>query len=400
MTALGRRRFLGLCGLAIGAGAAGCFGLGEPRPWAMFRAEANNAAGTRSDPGADLAVGWSRPGPELFEVDGPIGGLSSPVADGARAYVAAAIDPDGDDPGLGVAAVDVEDGSVVWSRTVGLPTGTDVTSLPPILSPDLVFAIGGDRGVALERDTGRSNLEVALPWAPSTAPGGDHHLVALAGATVGVVELEETRDLRWADEGTATEAHNPPTVLDDRLLFARGDVLHAVRRGDGERLWSLRPPGGDPAAVAPPLVDGFHLHLRIRHGTGPDELVGLSRSERAVEWRRSVESRSTGPLPMAAYRPGLLYVPDGTDLLAVHVGNGATAWRTAVDVPTPYPTVGGEHLYALGGDSLVVLAREGGELRSSIALPGTAPDGPVEAVPLEGALLVSRGDRLLGLTSS
>lgn len=403
MRRLSRRALFRASGLGLGSMLAGCLDIGGTPRWSMFRGRANNGAGTRLDPGGDLGIGWAQPAEDLFAVEGTVTALSSPVADDRTAYIVASLELDNGDIGLGVAALSPTSGALAWQRTLTLGHGIDPgPALPPFRAPDLLFALGGDRGVSLHPEGGSSDLEVPLPWTPSTAPGGDRFLVALGGTRLGVIDLEESRNLRWnADTlGDGTQPDNPPTVLDDRVIVPIGPELLAFRRGDGEPLWSDRLPGGNPVTAAPPLVDGFHLHLRLRTDGGPDELFALERSDRSVRWQTSLEHESNDIVPMGAYRPGQLYYPDGTDMIAVHVGNGELAWRRSVGVETRYPTVGGDHLYALGDGEVVVIDRTTGALESTVALPGPTPPGPVEAVPREETLLVSRGDRILGLRST
>ncbi|MFP4628211.1 MAG: PQQ-binding-like beta-propeller repeat protein [Halobacteriales archaeon] len=398
MVPLGRRTVLRAGAAGIGLGLAGCLGLGESPRWPSFRNGGSNAGGTRAAPGGDLAVGWERDLASTFEVPAQAVTASSSVADEARAYVAARLEAEGA-TGTGVLAFDPADGSVDWRRQLehDLPEARPLVH-PPIVAEEFVFVVAGDRGVAFDRETGRTHLEFDLPWVPTTAPGGDRYLIALGGDLVSLVDLEETEGVRWdrAGDGSRIDPISPITVIEDRMYVPVGGRLMTLRRGDGITLREDALPR-DGTAAAPPQVDGLFLHLRVTRADGADELVAWRRDNRAVEWHEPLSAASDGAVTTDVLHGGKRYVPDGSDLVALFVGSGERDWRRDVGVHARYPTVGGESVYLLGDDQLVVVDRQDGAVRGEVDLPGSPAPTPVEAVPRAQALLVTRDDRLLGL---
>lgn len=398
MVTLGRRRLLRAGALGLGVGLAGCLGLGSPTRWPMFRAQGNNEAGTRAQPGGTLEIGWDRPLGDAFDLPAAAVEPSSAVADEDRAYLTVRLDGE-TQTGTGVLAVDLEDGGVAWRRRLDHDPGGAPLVHPPVVAEEFVFVVAGNRAAVFERESGATHLEFALPWVPTTAPGGDRYLVALGGSLVAMADLEETEDVRWdrSDAGETVHPINPLTVLEDRMYVPVADRLLTLRRGDGEPLGERGLPRNG-VRTAPPLVDGFFLHLRVAHAEGPDELVAWRRDDRSVEWHEPLSASSGDVMTTNAIRGGQLYVPEAGDLTAVHVASGERDWTRSVDVTPRHPTLGGEVVYLLDGDTLVTLDRGDGAVHDRLTLPGETPAGPVEPVPRNEALLVSRGDRLLGLT--
>lgn len=397
MAAIGRRRLLQVGAAGVGLAVAGCLGLGEPTRWPMFRAQGNNEAGTRAQPGTALEVGWDLHFADAF--DRPVSTMapSSAVADEDLAYVAVRLGGE-TGTGTGVLAIDVEDGTVEWRRQLAHPPIDAAIVHPPVVAEEFLFVVAGDRGVVVERETGQSHLEFDLPWVPTTAPGGDRYLIALGGALVAMADLEESEEVRWDRTETEATIHpvNPITVLEDRMFVPVDERVVTLRRGDGEPL-SEHPLPGAADRTAPPLVDGFHLHLRVTRPNDTDELIAWRRDDRSIEWREPLDATSGDVVTTNAIRGGQLYVPEDGDLAAVHVASGERDWTQTVDVSPMYPTLGGEVVYLLDGDTLVTLDRNDGSIHDRHTLPGAPPIGPVEPVPRDGALLVTRHDRLLGL---
>lgn len=399
MVRIGRRAVVRTGAVAVGLGLAGCLDLGEPPRWPSFRNAGSNAAGTRAAPGATLEVGWERDLGSTFEVPGDALITSSPVADESQAYVAARLAAE-EATGTGVLAFDPTDGSVRWRRQLehDLPP-EDAPVHPPLVAEEYVFVVAGDRGVAFDRETGATHLEFDLPWVPTTAPGGDRYLIALGGDVVALADLEETEGVRWdrAGEGAPIDPVNPVTVLEDRLYVPTRGRMLTLRRGDGIVLREDDLPR-DGVAAASPQVDGLFLHLRVARDGGDDQLVAWRRDNRDIEWYEPLSTASEGAVITNAVHGGKLYAPEGSELAAVFVGSGERDWTRSVGVRARHPTVGGEVVYLLGEDTLVTVDRRDGSVLAEHALPGQPAPAPVEAVPREAALLVSRRDRILGLT--
>lgn len=402
MVMLRRRRFLAGTALAFGFGAAGCLDDARTTEWSMFRASGDNRASTREHPGEALEVGWSLDVDDIFQTDNTAVGLSSPVGETETCYVVARYTL-GDDPITAVASIEVADGTINWVReSVSFdPIEMDELVQPPFLWDDYVFAIGGQEGLVLERETGETAFSIQLPWRPTTVAGGDRALVALAGADeVAMVDLDEDEDVRWTLETPAGSAApiNPLTVLDDSIYVPEVGMLSQLRRSDGHQLWE-RPLDGS-AVATPPLVDGHSMHLRLADDNGDENLVALVRSDRSENWRRQLgPSHPDSERPLLAYRAGRLYLLHDGQLQSIQVGDGEVDVEGTVDIAAPYPTVGGDSVYLLGDEELVIVDRHSASVTHRLSLPGPAGVGPQEALPREEALIVSRGDRLLGLQS-
>lgn len=399
MTPLSRRRFLVATALGAGVGAAGCLDAARRTEWPMFRGGGDNRASTRETPGGDLEVGWERHVDDLFQTgDGPVL-LSSATGDTETVYVTARFTL-ADDPVIGTVALDVATGDELWtSQRVTLdPVGDDELAQPPILWDDHVFAMGGREGHLLEREEGLPAFDVELPWRPSTIAGGDRALVALAnGDEVAMVDLDEDEDVRWTRTTSAGEVVpiNPLTVLEDSIYIPGEDALVQLRRSDGDDLWDGQIGADGHVASTPPLVDGNNLHLRLLPDDADQTLLALARSDRAEHWRDDLGDDD--PAPLLVYRAGRIYALDGDRVLSYQVGDGEVDVDGTVDVTAPYPTVGGDDLFLLGDDELVVLDRHNASETGRVSLPGETATSPVEALPRDDAVIVTRQDRILGL---
>lgn len=396
MADLSRREFVVTSAAAVGL-VAGCVEAARRTEWPMFRAGGDNRASTREDPGDGLEVGWSLGADELFQTGGADVRLGSPVGDTETVYITGRYTLD-DDPITALASIDVADGTVAWERQLVTtdPVDPDGIAQPAFVWDDYVVAVGGREATVFHREDGATAFTIALPWRPATVPGGDRALLALAGdGAVAMLDLDEDEDVRWTldDPGGALAPINPLTVLEDSIYIPIEGGLVQLRRGDGELVWhgSL----GDAATTTPPLVDGHNLHLRL-HDDGGESLLALARSDRTPHWERELDG-VTDPRPLLAYRAGRLYALDGGTLHSVQVGDGETDVEAVVDVEAPYPTVGGDHVYLLGADELVVVDRNDGAITQRLDLPGEPGIAPQEALPRSAALVVSRRDRVLGL---
>lgn len=386
---------------AIALGLAGCVDLANASRWSMFRGEGNNHASTRESPNGASTLSWELPLEDLPEVEGGTVLPSSPVADDETAYIAVRMHTEGDETDvLGLLAIDLFTGSLRWSRFVD-HDHPDPASIvpPPVIADELVTVIGATQAYVFDREEGHSRFDFTLPWVPETVPGADRFLIAMGGRGIAMADLEEDQAIRWDYSTVDHEVQpiNPPTVIDDRLYVPLGDELIAMRRGDGIRLWQERVPLDDGVLTAPPLVDGYHLHLRVRTEDGTDELVALSRGDRSIRWQEPLGPASTHPIGMPAYSGGRLLATTDDELIAVFVGNGDRDWTLPIDIDAPYPTVGRDNVFLLGEQELVTVDRREGEERNRVALPGTPPTTPTEPVPRDAVTVVTRGDRILAI---
>lgn len=407
MDRLGRRQFIiAATAAASGLKLAGCIEEARQTQWSKFRATGDNQASTREHPGRDLELGWEINIAEQFNVEASDVVVASPIGDSETMYITSRVDLEEAEGaiGTGVLAIDVETGSTEWSRLYEQtdPLTTEY-AYPPVLWEDLLLVIHGHSGTVFNREDGSIAFEFDLPWVPETVPGGDRALVALGGDLVAMVDMDEDQDVRWTleDPEYSITPVNPLTVLDDRVYVPVENRLITLRRGDGERIRDEElVPGAQSVRTSPPIVDGFYMHLRLRDENGEEELRALNRSNRSVLWQESlggVDDETVANLQ--AYRGGRLYVTHNDELQAYHVGNGERDFTVSVDVTAPFPTVGGDDVYLQSEDELVIVDRHTGELHQRIDLPGSSVDLPKEAVPRSGALVVTRGDRVLGYQS-
>lgn len=399
MDSITRRRFLAVAAVGTGLAAAGCVGAARTTEWPMFRAGGDNRASTREHPGDDLDIGWELPVEDLFQTDGGDVRLSSVTADSELAYVTGRFTL-GEDPVIATAAIDIAEGTPEWtSERVTLdPVEPDIPPHPPTLWEDYLLAIGGREGHVLERTEGFPAFEIQLPWRPTTIPGGDRALVAIANDDeVAMIDLDEDEDVRWTrttPAGTIPPI-DPMTVLADSIYISGEEAIVQLRRGDGELVWEAQLGDAGHVPATPPLVDGHSLHMRLREDD-ESTLVAIARNDRTENWRRALgEVDDIDALP--AYRAGRLYVAHNDQLESVQVGDGETDVSGAIDIDARYPTIGGDDLYVLSDDELVVVDRHDLTRNQRLSLPGQAAPPPQEAVPRDDALLVTRRDRILGL---
>ncbi len=402
MVSLSRRRLLHGTAVAAGIGLAGCLEGATETRWPLFRGPSNNEASTRERPDGSLTVGWDLEYRSALEsAPGPVT-PSSTVADADRAYLTCQVTGEDDRAtATGVIAFDPADGGVEWTRLIEHtpPVSTPIVP-PPVRARQDLVVIAGNEAIVLAPASGRTRLRIALPWAPHAAPGGDRELVALAGPSLAMLDIEEAEDVRWMLENPPRPAplYNPLTVLQDRVFLNTEGRVYAIRRGDGRRLWDAPLPEGAPTGASP-LVDGYHLFLRIRREDGSEAIYAQDRANREHRWDHDLGPSPGEPAGMSAYRVGGLYSTTANELIATHVGNGSINWRRDLSVTTRYPTVGSNTIFCLGADRLVGVDRTDGEQTELVELPGSAPPDPIEPVPRNEAVLVPRSDRLLGITA-
>ncbi len=401
MGMLSRRRFMATTGIGLTLGAAGCLEAARRTEWPAFRRAGDNSASTREHPGSELEVGWELDLHELFASEGATINVGSPIGDTDTVYLNGRFEYDGD-PITAVASVNVADGSVNWTRqtVTGSPIDADALTQPAVLWDELILATGGQEAIALERDDGFTPFTIDLPWLPTTTAGGDRALVAFAtDEAIAMLDLDEDQAVRWTHSFEAGQipAISPLTVLEDSIYITIEDRLIRFRRGDGEQVHDIALLQGSSVESTPPLVDGYHLFVRLHHGDGVEELIARTRDDLEEKWRIELGNGAVDTRALPAYRSGRLYAAHGGTLIAVQVGNGDIPFETEVEIEAPYPTIGGDSVYLLGADDLVIVDRHAGDITDVVELPGEAGPSPQEALPRNDALIVVRQDRVLGL---
>jgi outer membrane protein assembly factor BamB len=321
---------------------------------------------------ADPPGGWPSPGPQpsAHAADAPTyrgdmgrsGQMPGPVpfAPISQRWVYQATDPVatsvaivGDrvyvvDSGGIVACIDVADGTLQWTASVG------AISSPTVVGGD-VFVGTATGLVALDAATGAQGWSDAADGPVDGAPAavGDRILFATETGTVEAVSATTGQPVWTASVGAAV-TRTLAIQGDTAFTGVRGGDAVAIDVSDGSTTWrtSTNDAGDIGTAVA---VDG-----RIYISTGLDatvptthETVALDAGTGAIEWR--YPSSLGGAIYPPAIGAGLAIVPsdDGT-ITALAVRTGAPSWSFT----TPGPD---EAVAAIVGD-LVVVPDDAGHL--------------------------------------
>jgi phosphocarrier protein FPr len=186
--------------------------------------------------------------------------------------------------------------ATIVARALGIPLVLGVTDATLIVPPDADVAVDGSGGRVLidpDAEALRSLLAVAVPPAPSSAPGGASHEVTVAA------NVASAREASLATEAGAdgiglvrTELvflgrHRPPSVAEQRATYSRIVEAAAGRPvvfrtldvgGDKPASWQATPMEANPALG----VRGVRLGMRDP-GTLDDQLRALIAATAGVE---------------------------------------------------------------------------------------------------------------------
>ncbi|WP_320784901.1 serine/threonine-protein kinase [Streptomyces sp. CRN 30] len=260
-------------------------------------------------------------------------------------------------PGVLAAAVDPEDGKVLWSRGGSRPD--DGTTLAPVLSGGLLHVVGADgdgrRLTALEPTTGRTRWSRAIPAAdgPVTHVGG---LVLLTGADATVTALDSaTGEERWRRAFPGLGQPSPSfQSYGDGLAYAVG------ADGADTRVTVVDPETGDVRRQR--RLEGALGLVGARDGTlwftstdlysATDAVVRYDVADDSV---RRVGLHFALPGAQAVVGGDTVYLlADGGTLAAVDTRAGAREaelWRLETSVSrASAPVVAGQRLYFTAAD--------------------------------------------------
>ena len=169
-----------------------------------------------------------------------------------------------------------------------------------------------------------------------------------------------------------------PTVADDTIVAAFGPGLAAFS-GDGRRLWSKMFPGWIEGSVygagSSPVIDEgtvFVTNDREYQAERQSQVIAYTLNSGTERWRQSPAFAHDGYATSLIHHDGerklLLTLTAGT-LAGYVASSGALAWRLAIPLATPIPSLvaDGDRLYVTGGLS-------GGGYTAAYQLrPGAAP---------------------------
>jgi outer membrane protein assembly factor BamB len=290
---------------------------------------------------------WPTDGPKLlWQVKDLGGGYATPSVAGGRVYVMS-------NKGLeeeSVKALDVKDGSPLWSTPVGkVGNPNQRPSYPaarstPTVDGTLLYALGSDGDLAcVETATGK------IRWA---------------------------KNLRTDFDGKpGTWAYSESPLVDGDFVICTpggaGATIVAMNKTNGEVIWKSAVPGGDTAGYASIVVaDAGGAKQYIAYTAGG--LVGLDAKTGKFLWRYDKTKGSMGmSILTPIVRDGIVYSGAG------RVGGGAVrlssdqgavkAEQAYFDTKLPTAIGGavlvGDFLYGSGGQALVCANFKTGEIK-------------------------------------
>lgn len=362
--------------------------------WAMFRRDPARTGASLDSVRPPLRVAWST----------ALGGTAhggGPAVVGDKVYVAIADENSGGR--AGVYALNVRDGSVLWTyRTkssirnsvsvadgmvYAMSVGGEVVALDAstgklrftyqfdgvgrwlfastVVKDGILYVGSGAQFVALDAKTGQRIWTAAnmggdwISCLTSPAVGTDTVLMGLNWSK-GLYGLKRrTGAIRWnAGKGFGT-SHCTPTIVGPRVYHAADSSLYSMDSATGEVIWKYQLPGGWPLS-SPAIGQG-----RVVVG-GPDGRICCVDSETGKElWAKSVGkeilffqpyARNGNPLISSAAISGdVVYIGSGDGkLYGLKMSDGEIIWSYDLGVPiTCSPAVSGNAVFVTGFDGTV-----------------------------------------------
>lgn len=181
-----------------------------------------------------------------------------------------------------VSAVEPEDGTIRWTRSIPRATG------PPALLDDTLWvpATATDGTLVTLTADGQTD-RVELGYSAATGVAADASLLVVGTAEGTVVAIDpSTRELLWSTPletgGEDTEGLGLPVIGSERIYFTTARALVALGRATGARQWRRTLlPESTGAPLAPPVVaDGT-----IYQNRPGESVVGLDAKTGATTWR-------------------------------------------------------------------------------------------------------------------
>lgn len=156
----------------------------------------------------------------------------------------------------------------------------------------------------------------------------------------------------------------PATSSRVTLVTSTDRWVYALDTRNGETFWRKR---GDGVFSVGPVVDGGRIFV-ASEGTG-GRVTAMRLTDGGRLWQTTVGDVSS---PLAVRDTVVYGVNDDGDAFALGVGDGDVMWRRAVGPTRSGPLVIGGHVaIPTLRDSLFVLDRERGTVRSALRMPAT-----------------------------
>lgn len=243
--------------------------------------------------------------------------------------------------GSTLVAVDGDDGSTRWrwSEQHVLSAGT---------TPGGPYAVVSDGVVGLDSLRGTERWRLPLVTITNRPHRAELAMIVVGDATSVVVALDM---LSGAVVWSFDTSPGPPVTLEitaDTIVVAgQGGRLWGLDRSDGRPRWTWAPP-------APASVDliGTAAGVVLVRLSDPSTLAALDAEDGALRWQREF-----GFLDDATTLADEVLVADGSELVAVGVGDGLVHWRHRF--PAPVAFVAGDPAAApalvRSGDEIVAI---------------------------------------------
>jgi outer membrane protein assembly factor BamB len=298
---------------------------------------------------------WPKDGPKLlWEVKDVGGGFSTPAIVGDRIYLMSNTKDE-----ESVVCLNVKDGKPVWSTKVGkVGPNTPMANYPgarstPTVDGDRIYALGSDGDLAcLERDGGKrvwtKNLKTDL--------GGEPGMWAYAESV-----------LIDGDVVVCTPGGQKAT-------------LAALKKKDGETVWTCAVPGGDAAAYASIVVaevGGVRQYVQFL----AKGVVGVEAKTGKFLWRYDKTADPAATIPTPVVRDGYVFTStsrNGSGLNQIKVAGGAVTSEEVYYNKTALNSIGGtvlvgDYLYGTNArGELVCMNFKTGEVKWHDKCVGTA----------------------------
>ncbi len=226
-----------------------------------------------------------------------------PVTGGGRVYIARG--------GNGVIALSEDDGSVIWSRSLG----GSVNATVAYDAGGSLYVPGSD-GILyrLDPSTG-STLNTFNAGAPITTPPcviGDRLFIS-AGASVHALGKSSLAPVWVYDAGSAVQTPPSYSPSRDRVIVCTEDLyVHAIENSSGQQAWRVKPSPRNPSGDVN-FTNGWPVIA---------ETHGLVLVKMRLDWN-TMWNWSPWPTTNAAIRANLLSQPDQQCLHALSLDDGS-----------------------------------------------------------------------------
>lgn len=242
-----------------------------------------------------------------------LGGGAPAIADGT---VVIANSAHQDEP-AGVHALNAADGTHRWQAREGQNVGCAVT-----IRDGRVYTGGGldeDRLVALDLQDGTVLWSNAVGEYVTTPAVTEDRVVVGGGKGRSVTGFEMDGSLAWTLD-VGQEVWAAPTIVEDTVyLGTRGDEMLALTAADGEVVWrrDVESEVSSSCAVGTDAV----------YATTVDGLTAMARDDGEILWERSFDNFHDTPPVLAK---GVVYVAADDEVIAFDADDGSRLWSRSV----------------------------------------------------------------------